>query len=568
MEVFWFIIGAVVVYALFILYGKYEESRKKKWFISRLKKEYGAVPEREYSEERLNALTGYYRKHIDSLADVDDITWNDIDGNRLFKRINYCYSSSGEEYLYYRLRTLRFAVDEAERLALENRLSQIDSNEEKRIHIQLLFAKLGRTGKYSIFQYLEWLDNIKEKSILGYWLMLLGYPACVGLILITPPLGVVLLLFFCIFRIALYFNARKEIEPYLISFAYLIRTFHFVDKLTGNSFVNEVWPDEIKRLKLLRKQVRGISSFQMLFLSNGVSDDVFDSIKQYINGLTYFDLISFYSMLKTVRRYKNEIDEMITLLGRMEAEISIASFRRSLPYYAVPVFEEKRQMKMEDCFHPLIKEPVSNSFEITGGMLLTGSNASGKSTFLKTVEIAAILAQTIQTVCASSYKSAEFRIFSSMTLRDNLENSESYYIVEIKAIKRMLDAKAKQDGRMILCFVDEVLRGTNTVERISAAAEILRTLSDKNVLSFAATHDVELTGILADLYDNFHFEEEVTNEDVTFAYRLLKGPARTRNAIKLLKLMGYPELLTQQAEKRALKLLAEKVDLHGELNES
>ncbi|MBR4964931.1 MAG: DNA mismatch repair protein MutS, partial [Lachnospiraceae bacterium] len=320
-----------------------------------------------------------------------------------------------------------------------------------------------------------------------------------------------------------------------------------------------------KRLNELKKKVKGISAFQMLFLKDS-GDSLWDGIMIYLNSLTGFDMIAFYSMLKKVEKHKNEMDEMISLLGKMEAEISIASFRKSLPHFCIPCFTDTIGMEAQLVYHPMLEEPVANTFAIKKGMLLTGSNASGKSTFLKTVEIAAILAQTIQTVPAESYEAPFFRIYSSMSLRDSLEENESYYIVEIKAIKRILDAKIDSEIP-VLCFVDEVLRGTNTVERISAASEILREFSGSGILSFAATHDVELTQILADIYENYHFEELVTNEDVSFPYKLLEGPAQTRNAIKLLKLMGYPEQITKKPEKLALSLLAKKVDVNGNVNE-
>ena len=103
----------------------------------------------------------------------------------------------------------------------------------------------------------------------------------------------------------------------------------------------------------------------------------------------------------------------------------------------------------------------------------------------------------------------------------------------------------------MLCFVDEVLRGTNTVERIAASSEILKSLRYKNVLVFAATHDIELTSLLEKFYDNYHFQEEVTDNDVKFNYRLFKGPAITRNAIKLLGVIGYDAGIIKAAEARA-----------------
>ena len=183
-------------------------------------------------------------------------------------------------------------------------------------------------------------------------------------------------------------------------------------------------------------------------------------------------------------------------------------------------------------------------------MLLTGSNASGKSTFLKAAALNAILAQTIHTVCAESYKSSFFRVYSSMALRDSLEQGESYFIVEIKSLKRIFDG-AKEEGYPVFCTIDEVLRGTNTAERIGASTELLKALSGMNVLCFAATHDLELTSLLKEEFDNYHFEEMVEGADISFPYLLKEGSAKGRNAIKLLRAMGFDPALVKQAEKLA-----------------
>ena len=122
-------------------------------------------------------------------------------------------------------------------------------------------------------------------------------------------------------------------------------------------------------------------------------------------------------------------------------------------------------------------------------------------------------------------------------------------MAEIKALKHVLDAASS--SYRVLCFVDEVLKGTNTVERIAASSEILKSLVRDNVICFAATHDVELTEMLEAYYTNYHFEEDMKDDDVKFSYRLMQGPASTRNAIKLLKIMGYDESITSSAEERA-----------------
>lgn len=138
-----------------------------------------------------------------------------------------------------------------------------------------------------------------------------------------------------------------------------------------------------------------------------------------------------------------------------------------------------------------------------------------------------------------------------MSLRDNLDSGESYYIVEIKALKRIIDAADTKDAAPLLCFVDEVLRGTNTVERIAASTQILKRLSQKGMYCFAATHDIELTHLLEQDYENCHFEEEVRDGDVLFSYRLLEGRAHTRNAIKLLEIIGFSKEIIRKADDMA-----------------
>ena len=142
-----------------------------------------------------------------------------------------------------------------------------------------------------------------------------------------------------------------------------------------------------------------------------------------------------------------------------------------------------------------------------------------------------------------------------MALRDDLMAGDSYYIVEIKALKRIMDAAEEKSENPLLCFVDEVLRGTYTVERIAASAQIMDSLACKGVYCFAATHDIELTHLLADKYDNYHFEEDVKDGDVLFSYRLLDGRAQTRNAIKLLKVIGFSDEITEHAEDRVQRFV-------------
>lgn len=541
--------GAMIAFYLFVvIQGKYSERKVKKHFTKRLKKEYVKLNDAEYSNERMSAASGMFEWHEGESFSIDDITWNDIDGDRLYKSINHCYSSAGDEYLYYRMRT-PILVDYAEEFSKNEEIFHfLQENEEERIRFQLLFATMGRTGKFSLYRYLQYLCELPGKKAIVFiwpWIFIL---LSVVMLFINVHIGLVALAFIIVYQNLTYMRKKKEIEPYLVSFQYILRMLDTAEKVA--KIVPDIWKEEGAELKVLRKQLKDISGSNLWFVSSDYSanaaTDIVSSVLMFVKMITHVDLFIFYRMLGQVSARTEEIDKINCILGKMETDITISAFRTALPYYAVPVFGTDG-MKIEDAVHPLIDEPVANSFEIRRGMLLTGSNASGKSTFLKTVAICALFAQTIQTVPAKEYVADRYRIFSSMSLRDDLEAKESYYMVEIRSIKRILEAVAHNDVK-VLCFVDEVLRGTNTVERIAAASEIMRSFSRENMLCFAATHDIELTQLLTDVYDNYHFEEQIENNDILFPYKLLKGPANTRNAIKLLSMMGYPDELIENAE--------------------
>ena len=200
----------------------------------------------------------------------------------------------------------------------------------------------------------------------------------------------------------------------------------------------------------------------------------------------------------------------------------------------------------DELYHPLLETPVANSAVFRRHTLFTGSNASGKSTFIKALAVNAILAQTLGVCAARAFTLPRALAVSSMAVSDNLCAGDSYFVAELKSLRRLL--ACAQTGTPCLCFIDEILKGTNTVERIAASAAVLRHLAGCRCLCFVATHDRELTEMLAGLYENRHFSEQVGPEGVTFDYLLREGPAHTRNAIALLAQLGFPAKVTQAAE--------------------
>ena len=125
-------------------------------------------------------------------------------------------------------------------------------------------------------------------------------------------------------------------------------------------------------------------------------------------------------------------------------------------------------------------------------------------------------------------------------------SGESYFIKEIKYLNRIIQSLSEE--RLIICAIDEILRGTNTEERIAASASILKYLNNKNCIAIVASHDIELTQILSGLYDNYHFCEQIQENDIIFEYKIHEGAATTKNAIKLLELTHFPKEIISNAK--------------------
>lgn len=559
MEYLVFIVVAAALILVVCAREIYLEKQKVKAFALDLRENYGKLREREYKAERFQRMDSYYRKHP-AEGQVDDITWNDLGMDEIFKRLNHTYSAAGEEYLYYALRNAGVSKEKLEHF--ETLIQYFTQNEECRITFQLQMAKLGYTGKYSLYDYLDYLEDLGERNNTKSIICDLLFLPCFALMPFQLPLALCGVAALLIYNILSYFKEKAEIEPYIISFIYILRLMEVakkleaLEKMPGAAMIEA----EIETIRQNRKILSSMERGTYWLLAGGgvMGGNPLEMFTDYLRMSLHLDLIQFNKMLRILRQHTDAVDCMITKLGELETACAIGAVRQgSEAGFCVPQFTEESELKLVEGYHPLLTSPVKNSVETKKGILITGSNASGKSTFLKMVAINSILAQTVHTCFADEYCAPLFRIYSSMALRDDIGSGDSYYIVEIKALKRILDG-AKCEGRPILCFVDEVLRGTNTIERISASTEILKSLRKQHIICFAATHDIELTQLLAEEYENYHFEEIIREGDISFPYRLLEGKSKTRNAIKLLELLGYDGDIIRHAEELAEKFEAGK----------
>lgn len=541
---------AVIVLAVFGLEAM-RAAREEKKFIRNLYEDFGKPKVKEYPAERYQRIDSYFRKHPRD-GQLDDITWNDLGMDDLFKRMDGTLSAAGEEYLYYTLRSLR---QDAEGLShLEEVVRFFEEHPDERVRVQLAMRRLGYTGKFSLYDYLDNLDYLGERSNRISLLRDFLFIPAIALLWYNVQVGVLALVALIISNIVSYFKEKNEIDPYIVSFAYVMRLMDVCERLERKPI--PVCGGEWERLRFHRKKLQSMrrNSFWVMSPGRGAtnaSGNPLEMLLDYIRMIFHVDLIKFNRMLGHLKGHMEDVDALIGIVGFLETCVSVLAFRVSLGNgWCQPEFAQGVLFEMAQGYHPMLENPVKNSIFVRRGVLLTGSNASGKSTFLKTSAVNAILAQTIHTCAADAYRAPFFHVYSSMALRDDIAGGESYYIVEVKALKRILDG-ASAGQRPVLCFVDEVLRGTNTVERIAASTQILATLGESGILCFAATHDIELAELLRAKFDNYHFEEDVQDGDVVFGYKLLKGKATTRNAIKLLELLGYDARIIDRANAQA-----------------
>lgn len=547
----------VIVLLLTIALGRYHEKKQWMYLEKKCKEQYGRETDKKYKYENWNHIDAYFIRHRTDSA-IDDITWNDLDMDKVLQKMDYTKSGIGEQALYHMLRSP--LMNKEELMKREQRIAMM-TDEKLRLSLQLQFIRIGHSGKYSIWDYLELLEGLGKPSnalsiTADLWIML-----AIVLTVFYPMAGITALIGGVLFNFVRYFKKKGDIEPYLISFSYLMRILTSAKNVERILKEQSVLIDDAEELYENRQVFQRFLNHSYWIMSPGRmqgSSDPLELLADYLRMIFHLDLMKFNHMLGIVCSKEKQLGRIMEIMGELDASVSVACYREFLTQngdvWSYPEFGAKKQIILEEGYHPLIDKPVVNSIETEQNILLTGSNASGKSTFLKMVAINVLFAQTIHMTLARRYLACFFRVYSSMALRDDIVSGESYYLTEIKALKRILD-QIDTHTVPVLCLVDEVLRGTNTVERIAASTEILTHLSGRNMLCFAATHDIELTRLLNQDYINYHFCEEIEQNEIVFSYKLYKGEAKSRNAIRLLEMIGFAPEIIQKAQSNAEQFL-------------
>ncbi len=265
----------------------------------------------------------------------------------------------------------------------------------------------------------------------------------------------------------------------------------------------------------------------------------------FLNTFLLWDLQQLLSLNKWKEANQQNIEEWFTAIAEIEVSNSLATLYFNHPDWCMPqIAEDFFTLNGNKIGHPLLPEQsrVDNDFSLQGKgkiAVVTGSNMGGKSTFLRSIGVNAVLALMGAPVCANHFAVSVVKLMSSMRIADNLSENTSTFYAELKKLKSIIEAV--NEKQPILILLDEILRGTNSLDRHTGSVALLKQLIQKEAVAIVATHDVELAQ-LKEIYPlaihNYHFDVQANGNELYFDYKLKEGICKSLNASILMKNIG------------------------------
>ena len=540
MGILW-IAGIFAAAILYFLLNKWYQDKK---LVKKIDAEWS-------SSERLSGVDIVQASHYFDLwqesnsasLTMDNATWNDLEMSAVYRRMDHCQSMPGRQVLY---RMLHTPEGKSEDLSHYNEIMDFMlEKKDIRNKLQLLLNRMNSDHMWYVSQI--FMRDLPGKVAMPFLFRITPFLA-VCCILVAPfywqsLLGLIAIGFI---NTGIHQMYKKELFVYSGSLSDLRSILFTADKI--RSWMNNVpvltheqeqLSDDLKQLRPLKKALKP------LIISSGSTNEALDLFNEYINRVFLIDVNVYVRAHEDLRVYRKEIQNVYESVGMLDALTAVASFRASLPTWSRVAFTGNHKLEYKQAYNPLLDEPVANDISLSrDSVLLTGSNMSGKSTFIRTLGINQILAQTFGFACSEEAELTVLGIAASIRNEDDLLSGKSFYQTEVERVKQLLDQV--QGNQPFLVLLDEIFRGTNTIERIAASREVLSYLSKYNGWVIAATHDLELIDLL-DHFRMFHFREFVEEGKMRFDYKLRTGPASTRNAIAVLELSGYPDSIVKNA---------------------
>lgn len=525
-------------------------NKRQKKFREKLLDAFGKLKADSFNFEQIEK---YFRNKDHSLdfQILSDKTCNDLDFQELYMFLDRTNSKVGQQYLYNKLRTIPF--DSKENDEHERLIDKFIQDQDFRLYVQDQLGKLNESETFyisSLFQdeHLQkpkWFFVVQLLSFTSVFsfLMMFFYPA-----ILFISLGVF------IFNFGIHYWNKRNLYEYLGSFPQLLRLNAVGRELYKNDLLKEINPNLHESIGVLDKLKNRMLFFKVEAKLQGDFEAIFWGIMELFKILFLLEPLLLFGVLKQLDTKRKEIEDVFIFVGKIDSLLSIASLRTGLLNYCIPTITEKQKVIIaRDVYHPLIPDCVKNSIRVDGkSILLTGSNMSGKTSFIRTIGINTITGLTLNTCFAEQFLMSGMSVFSAIRISDDLMNDKSYYFEEVLTIKEMIDQAKNTDANLFL--LDEIFKGTNTIERISAGKAVLSSLTKGNNIVFVSTHDIELADLLKSEYELYHFSEKVDNKTVDFDYKIKNGKLKNRNAIRILQINDYPEEIIQEAIELSIEL--------------
>ncbi len=503
---------------------------------------------KEKSDTRNLAYSKLLFEYDEPATFMDEQSADDLDLDGLFRFVDRTVSAPGAQVLYHMLR--QGGTEAAAREQLDKNIRHLAGKDHEQLVLYLhdLSGNKDYLFPYMLFGELpeptRYLFLIRPLQLISFACLLFGLIYPVLYICFVPILAV---------NLFIHYRHKQDVGQYVAVFSRLkqlhqtgTRMLKVMDHV-GTKKQTQIKGDLAQVAKML-KRTKFLETERM---RNGEVAGAGWAIAEVFKFATLLDVTIFTGLLLQIERYRASLVRIYRLVAEVDVALSVIALRRELPYYCEPDLQEESMLRVKGVYHPLVPGAVANDLELTrGNLLITGSNMSGKSTFIKTLNLNAITAQVLNTAFAEQYTSRTWRIATSINLKDDLDNGSSYYLSEVQRIGELMEY-ASAAGLHYMLTIDEVFKGTNTIERIAAAKAILAYLAQKNAIVLVSTHDLELADLLKNTYELYHFQESVGANDLSFDYKIKPGVMTQRNAVKLLRICGYPMEVVSEAERIA-----------------
>jgi hypothetical protein len=478
------------------------------------------------------------------LQTVSDRTFKDLDLEEVFRFIDRTVSSVGQQYLYHLMRVI--PRNGESRQKLESLMDIFKEKPALKTAVTEEISRLGKTDAYYIASLFQEKYMLRPK---WFWLIqcLSGLSLFSVLLSFFFPQVLILLIFLLPVNLGIHYWNKNNLHQYGSSIPQLLLLNQTAGKILANAGFPAASPDLQRSIATLDQLGLPMSVFKIEATLQSEIGQFVDYLVELIKILFLIEPVLLFTTLKILDTKRQDISTVFHFVAEIDTALSVLALRESLPYYCpVTMAAGKKHLRIKGVYHPLIFNGVANDLDLDQkSALLTGSNMSGKTTFIRTVGINAILGQTINTCFASEFTMPPLKVHSSIRISDDLLGDKSYYFEEVLTVKHLLEES--QTDNCSLFLLDELFKGTNSIERIAIGKSVLSYLTGGNSLVLVSTHDRELTDYLTENFDLYHFTEVIEQNQIHFDYRIKPGKLTATNAIRIIELNHYPPRVVEEA---------------------